>query len=234
MATQAKAAFGVTVSRAGALVGEIIEMGNVKFSRDFIDVTNHQSPGGYEEFIASGVIKTGELTITCNSLIADAAQIAVKKDWEDKTSAVYTIAFPDGTGFTGTGYITEYEYETAIADQIKLTFTIKWSGELSDSVTQSNNLSDLVITTASLTPAFAAATYDYIATSTGDTGTVTATFSAGTATLYRNDVMVQDLVSTTPSGSVSFGADGDLTILKIVVVETGKAAKTYTVRVANV
>jgi len=232
--TAAQAAFGVTLSRAGQPVAEILEMGNIKFDRDFIDVTNHGSSGGYEEFIAAAIIKTGELPIKCNYIIGDTnGQIAIKSDWANKTASAYTITFPNGQGFSGNAIITNYEYETQIDKQIIFNATLKWSGALTDAVTASNNCSALAITTATLYPVFAAATYDYVAVSIGDTCTVTATFVAGTAALYRAGVFVQALLTATPSGAISLGADGANTELQIIVQETGKAAKTYTIDVAN-
>lgn len=229
--SDAVAALGVTLSRAGVAVAEIIEMGNVKFERNMIDVSHHGNT--YEEFIPAALIRTGELTFVCNSILSDTAQDGIKSDWVNKSSAAYAITFPDGQGFTGTAYVTAYEYETALEDQIKLTVTLKWSGAVSETDAASNNLSNLVITTATLYPAFAAATYDYAAVSTADSCTVTASFGAGTCTLYKNGVLVQALVTATPSGSISLGSNGDLNTLTIVVQETGKGAKTYTVRIAN-
>jgi len=62
---------------------------------------------------------------------------------------------------------------------------------------------------------------------------VTAEFESGTARLYRAGVFVQELTTATPSGTISLGADGDLTNLAIVVQEVGKGPKTYNVKVAN-
>lgn len=232
--TQAKAAFGVTLSRNGVKVAEIFEMGNVVFSREMIEVTNHDSPGGYEEFIASAVITTGELPLKCNSIVADTAQAGIKDDWASKDEAAYTITFPDGTGFSGNAIVTSYEYEVALKDRIIFGCTLKWTGALTPSVTAVANASDIAITTAALTPAFAASKYSYIGTSVADTCTLTATFGEGTAKLYRNGVYVQDLVTATPSGSISLGSDGDLTTLTVMLSAAGKASKTYKFEIANV
>lgn len=231
--TSAKAAFGVILKRESVAVAEIIEMGNIRFERSYIDVTNHSSVNGYEEFIASEIIKTGELPIKCNSIISDAAQIAIKKDWLDKTPATYAITFPDGQSFSGEAIVTAYEYEAPLTEQIKLGVTLKWTSTLTEATTDATDLTDLSLATATLYPAFSGSVYEYIAVSTGDTCIVTATFSAGTVKLYREGVYVQALLTTTPSGSVSLGADGTVTDLEIVVSETAKADITYKISVSN-
>ena len=231
--TSAVAAFGVTLKREGVAVAEVLELGNIRYERDFIDVTNHASSGGYEEFIASGIIKTGELTILCNSVASDTAQAAIKADWLAKTASTYTIAFPDGQGFSGEAIVTAYEYEANLRDQIKLSITLKWTSTLTETTDDATDLTALALTTAILYPNFSGSVYEYIAVSTGDTCTVTATFSAGTVKLYREGVFVQNLFTDTPSGSISLGADGTVTDLEIVVSETTKADVTYKISVSN-
>lgn len=232
--SEATAAFGVILKRAGVAVAEIYEFGNVKYERDLVDVTNHSSSGGYEESIPAAVIKTGELTFKANYIIGDAnGQQAIKSDWQNKATSPYTIEFPNGQGFSGNAIVTSYEYETPMKEQISFSCTLKWTGPLTDSITESNDLSALAITTANLYPAFAADTYDYVAVSTGNSCTLTTTFAAGTAKLYKNGAYVQDLTTAVASGAIDLGADGTKTELKVIVQETGKAAKTYTIDVAN-
>ena len=231
--TSAVAAFGVIMSYEGNAVAEIIEMGNVKYERDFIDVTNHSSSGGYEEFIASGIIKTGELTIKCNSIISDTAQVAMKAAWLAKTAGTVAITFPDGQGFSGEAIITSYEYEAGLTEQIKLSITLKWTSTLTESTTLATAPSALACTTAILYPAFAAGTYEYYGVSTGDTCTFTLTFATSTAALYREGVYVAALTTETPSGAQSLGADGTVTDFQIVVSEASKANRIYNIHISN-
>lgn len=232
--SNAKAALGVILTREGVAVGEVLDIGGIKMDRDFIDVTHHGSSGGYEELIPAALIRTGEFTLKCNSLVGDSTgQQAIKSDWSAKTAATYAITFPDGQTFSGEAYVKSYDFEIDKEKQIIFNATLKWTGAVTDSITQTNNLSALALTTATLYPVFAAGTYDYVAVSTGDTCTVAASFAAGTAALYRNGVFVQALLTATPSGAINLGADGANTELKIVVTETNKAPKTYTIDVAN-
>lgn len=233
MATAAVAGFGITLTFDGALVGEIIEMGGIKFVRDFIDVTNHGSPGGYEEMLASAIIKTGEFTVKCNSVIGNAGQIAVKAAWAAKTAETVAIVFPDGDTFGGSAIVKDYEVVAGLTDQIQLNVTFKWSGAVTESGTLATAPSALACTTATIYPTFAAGTYEYYGVSTGDTCTFTLTFATSTAKLYREGVLVQSLATDTPSGSVSLGSDGTVTDFQIVVSEAAKGDRTYNIHISN-
>ena len=216
------------------LVGEILDVGDsLGFKRSLIDVTNHDSPGGYEEHIPSAVIRSDEFALRCNSVISNTGQAAIKSAWKAKTIEPLVITCPDGYYVSGSVYVTGYKVIAEMEEQLIFECTLKWTGEVTDGEDGSKNLSSLAITTATLYPAFAAGTYDYAATSVADTCTVTAEFESGTARLYRAGVFVQELTTATPSGTISLGADGDLTNLAIVVQEVGKGPKTYNVKVAN-
>lgn len=234
MATSAVAGFGVTLTYDSQVVGEILEMGGIKFDREFIDVTNHGSTGGYEEFIGSAIIKTGEFTIKCNSVIGNAGQVAVKAAWVAKTAETVAITFPDGDAFGGAAIVKDYEVVSGLADQIILNVTFKWSGAVTDTASLATAPSALAVTTGAVFPTvFAAGTYEYFAVSTVDTCTITLTFLTSTAVLYREGVMVQPLVTATPSGSLSLGADGDVTDFQIVVSEANKGSRTYNLHISN-
>lgn len=234
MATSAVAGFGVTLTYDSQVVGEILEMGGIKFDREFIDVTNHSSPGGYEEFISSAIIKTGEFTIKCNSVIGNAGQAAIKAAWAAKTAETVAITFPDGDAFAGSAIVKDYEVVSGLADQIILNVTFKWTGAVTDTTTLATAPSALAVTTATLYPTpFAAGTYDYYGVSTADTCTITLTFLTATAALYREGVYVQALTTATPSGSLSLGADGTVTDFQIVVSEATKGSRTYNIHISN-
>lgn len=233
MATSAVAGFGVVLTYNSQTVGEILELGGIKFERDFIDVTNHDSTGGYEEFIASAIIKTGEFTIKCNSVIGNAGQAAIKTAWAAKTAEAVAITFPDGDGFTGSAIVKDYELVSQLAEQIVFNVTFKWTGAVTEATTLATAPSNLACTTATIYPTFAAGTYEYYGVSTGDTCTFTLTFATSTAKLYREGVYVQDLTSTVASGAQSLGADGTVTDFSILVSEASKGTRTYNIHISN-
>jgi len=231
--TLAIAAFGVVLQREGVTVAEVIDFPGYKYEKGFIDVTNHDSAGGFEESIIKKIIRTGEITVKCNRVIGDAAQEGIKADCVAGTASTYSLAFPDGEAIGGDAKILSYEIQTPLDEQMTFTFVMKWTGAITDAVTATNNISALTITTGTAYPAFAAATYDYTVTSVGNTCTFTATFAAGTAKLYREGVYVQDLLTTVESGSINLGDDGTMTDITITVQETGKSLVTYNFHVAN-
>lgn len=234
MATAAVQAFAITVAIGATPIGEVLDVPEIQFKKDFIDVTNHDSAGGHEESIINQIIRSDELAIVCNSIVGNAGQIAIKAQQALGTAATITFTFPDGTVIAGSALITKYSYiGTDKEKQITFSFSAKWTGDVSDTTTLATAPTALAITTATLYPAFDDEIYEYTAISTTDTGTFTLTFLTATAKLYREGVLVQSLVTATPSGSVSFGADLALTQFTIVVTEALKGTRTYVINVAN-
>ena len=95
------------------------------------------------------------------------------------------------------------------------------------STSASNNISALAFANGTLTPTFAAATYNYSCDCTGDI-TPTATFAAGTAKVYVDGVYNQTLTTETAGADITMAA-GNNKIIQIVVQESGKSAVTYTI-----
>lgn len=233
MATAAKAAFGVTLVYNSQTVGEILEVNGVKIDQGFIDVTNHASTGGYEEVIAAAVIRSGEFTVKCNSVVGNAGQAAIKAAMAAKTAYTAVITFPDGYVISGSAYVKDYEVISDLENQLIIQHTFKWTGVITESTTSATAPSALVCTDATLYPTFAAGAYEYYGVSTGDTCTFTLTFATSTAKLYREGVFVQNLTSEEASGSVSLGADNTATDFQIVVSEASKADRFYNIHISN-
>jgi predicted secreted protein len=234
MTTAAKSAFGTVLTWNSQTVAEITSIGGVELSIDMIDVTNHQSTSGYEEAIA-GITKTGEVSIEGNFVYTDTnGQLAMITDAAAKTSRTAVITGPSSIySWSFTAFISKIKIGDSAHDgKIPFSASLKVTGVPTFATTASNNLSALSVTTGILYPVFAAGTYEYAATSTGNTCTVTATFAAGTCTLTANGVS-QALTTTVPSSAIDLGDDGDMTEITIVVQETNKTAKTYTIWVAN-
>lgn len=236
MTTAAKAAFGTTLARDGNNIAELTSIGAPKLSLDTQEVTSHQSSSGYKEYIGT-LLDGGEVVIEGNFISSDSdGQIGLITDMEAKTVQDFVITFPTAitATWTFTALVTAFEIGDMATDGT-LTFsaTLKISGKPTLAITASNNITVLTLTTATLYPTFAQGTYEYVATSTGDTCTVTATFAAGTCAMYVNGTLQENLTTTVASGVVDLGADGAMTEIVLVVQETGKVAKTYTIQVAN-
>jgi hypothetical protein len=218
---------GTTITRAASLIAELLKIGEIELSQGTIDVTSYGSTA--KEFIADKLKDGGELQLEANFVPGDTnGQIGLASDFANGTVQDFVITFPNSVTWTFKGIVTKYKIVSDMKDQIKFACTIKITGQPVLGVSASNNLSGLVITTATLYPAFAAGTYDYTAVSTGASVTVTPTAAAGVITVNGNVV-----ASGTPSSAISLGAINNVTLITIVVTEAGKAPKTYVVRVAK-
>jgi hypothetical protein len=104
--------------------------------------------------------------------------------------------------------------------------TIK-NGKAGISSDASNDITALSMTNGTLTPTFAATTYNYSCAATGNVD-ITATFAAGTAKVHVDGTYFETLATTVKGGAITMAA-GNNKIIQIVVQESGKAAKTYTI-----
>lgn len=231
MATAAKLASGTSLARNGNTIAELTNIGGIEISLDAIDVTSHQSADSFKEYVG-GLLDVGEVSIEGNFIPGDTnGQVGLLTDMLAKTLQSFVIAFPAATGTTWSfsALVTKFKAADAPVDGVlPFSASLKISGKPTLATAASNNLSNLVLTTATLYPAFAAGTYDYTATSIGASITVTPTAAAGTITVNGNVV-----ATGVPSGAISLGAIGAVTTVTVVVTETNKSAKTYVVRVAK-
>ena len=235
MITAAKSAFGTSLTWNSQTVAQITNIGGVEITVDMLDATNHQSTSGFKEFIA-GLADAGEVSIEGDFKYDDTnGQIAMCTDAAAKTSRTAVIIFPSSIAtWTFTAFITKIKVgDNPIDGKIPFSASLKITGVPTLATSASNNITALTLTTATLYPTFAQATYDYVATSVGNTCTVTATFAAGTCSMYINGALQENLTTTVASGVVNLGADGTKTTITLVVQEPGKTAKTYTIEVAN-
>jgi len=233
-ASTAKAALTTTFSWNGATVADLKTIGDVEVTADALDKTHLNSPGGFKEKIP-GLFEVGPIPIAGSFISDDAAQAAMWADMRARTERTVILTGPSSVLFTwtATAFISGVKFGGFALDGI-LSFeaTITVTGEPVLAITASNNLSALVVTTGTLVPVFAAGTYAYVAhVATGVASvTMTATFAAGVATLTHG-TSSQTLTTTVPSSAIALGAAGSLTPVTIVVQETAKTAKTYTITV---
>ena len=237
-ASVAFAAKGTTYSWNGVAIAEITSFGFPSPKTDLIEVTHTSSPGNWKEFIA-GLIDGGEFSIKCNVVLSDTTgQIAMYADYLAGTARTVLITGPS-SNFTQsfTALITAMPMSGSLTTQMSWDISLKVTGLPTLSIAASNNGSALTVTTATLYPVFAAGTYAYTATTTGVSVTVTLTFAAGTATataVTSTGVTTNaTLTSTVASSALTIGAINTVTVLTIVVTETGKVAKTYVINIAK-
>ena len=234
MTTAAKTGFGTTLKRDGNVIAELTKIGSPKLKLDTEEVTNHQSADSYKEFIGT-LLDAGEVSIEGNFIASDATgQIALVTDMNNKTLQAFIITFPTAvaTTWTFSALVTSFEIsEVDIKGVITFKAALKVSGKPTLGVTAAGNLSDLVVTTGTLIPAFAAGTYEYVATiGTGETlVTITPTCAAATSIEVNGNVVA----TGQPSSAITLGAAGSITNATVVIKETGKMPKTYNIKLAR-
>ncbi len=225
-------AFGTKFNWDGKQVASLNNIGGVEFNVDTVDVTTHDSEGAFKEFIA-GLLDAGAVPISGFFDHEDAdGQLAMVADCAARAIKAATIIFPASTGaqWDFNGLITNIKVgDTPTDDGIPFSATIKVSGKPVLTIARSTGLSDMTMTGATLVPAFAAATLEYIATAAAETATVKVTPTAA-GTIKVNGSVV---ATGQASGDITLGAAGSITKITIEVTEENKATKKYTISVAR-
>lgn len=132
------AAFGTTLSRDNGTsfdaIANITSVSGPGLSRDTIDVTAHDSPNAYMEFVGS-LIDGGEVSAEINwdpadtSLNASNTTTTLIADLEDTSPVSYEIAFPDGAKFAAELLITGLEFDAPYDDKLAATLSFQVSGK---------------------------------------------------------------------------------------------------------
>lgn len=138
--TQGTAAFG-TLLQIGdgggpevfTTIAEIVTMTGPSIAADTIEMTHHESPGSWEEFVI-GVLRSGEVSMDLNYIPSDATQNAstgLLADLEAKTLRNFQMIFPDtgSTQFSFSAFVTGFEPSAPFDDKLGASVTIKLSGE---------------------------------------------------------------------------------------------------------
>ncbi len=131
--TQAVGAFGTKLSWNGVDVAELTSISGPNETMDTIDVTSHDSPDAYREFIA-GIRDGGDISIEGNFIKADTTgQIALHTDFQAGTKRSWVIKLPGWSGGTpqisGNGFITAFSTSFPFEDKIGFSATIKVTGK---------------------------------------------------------------------------------------------------------
>lgn len=232
MTTSAKKTFGTTLARNGNTIAELTNIGSPKLSAGEINVTNHQSPDGYEEFV-QGIRSAGEVPLEGNFISSDTnGQIGLLTDFNAGTMQSFVITFPDGTTWTFTAFVKSFEMDDASVDG-KLSFkvSLKVSGKPVLGISTAANLTGLVVTTGTLVPAFAGATKVYVVNIATGVSSVTVTPTCAAATSIEVDGNV--VASGQASSAITLGAAGSVTTIEVVTKETGKADNVYTLHLTR-
>lgn len=95
-------------------------------SRETIDVTGHDSPNGYREFLG-GLKDAGEFSAEIN--YKPSAHDTLVDDLEDEDPRNWKIVFPDGTVWTYPAIMTGFTSAAPHDDKLSATVTFKVTGK---------------------------------------------------------------------------------------------------------
>lgn len=224
--------FGTTFSWNSQIVASLKSINGIELSVDMVDVTTHQSTDGYKEQIP-GLIEAGEVSLEGLFKVSDTTgQQAMLADLNNRALRTFAITFPaaTGTAWGGTGYISKLKIGAANVDgAIPFTASIAPTGKPTLTIATSAGLTTpffSISQSAVITPVPNGAVFTYVATVlTGIASvTVTPTAAAGVITINGNVV-----ATGAASSAIALGAAGSVTVITVVVTETNKAPRTYTI-----
>jgi predicted secreted protein len=128
MVTTAVDTFGTTLTLDGSPVGQIQDVDGPNLSTDTDEITNHDSPGGVEEFIAT-IKRTGEVTFPVVFDPGAASHAAVVTAWSAKTLDAWVLTYPDGSTWEFDAYTIGVGMTAPVAGHLAANVTLRPSGE---------------------------------------------------------------------------------------------------------
>lgn len=109
-------------------IGEATNISGPGMTRETVDVTSHDSPNRFQEWVG-GLVDGGEVTFEVNW--DPNIHIPLKDDFQDPLPRNYRIVLPDPPGghWEFAAFITGMEHEFPHDDKMSAEFTFKVSGE---------------------------------------------------------------------------------------------------------
>ncbi len=134
LGTQFKLGDGGDPTEAFTELAKVAEIGELNLSRDTIESTTFDSPGGYKEYIPSLLIEPGELSLVLVWDTEEADHATMRDRITEATSRNYQITWP-GSGspavpvtVTFPAVVTSVGTPTPIDDRVNLNVGIKVTG----------------------------------------------------------------------------------------------------------
>jgi len=111
-------------------VAQVSDISGPSLSMDTIDVTTHDSPGAWREFIA-GLKDPGEVSLEIVYDPAGVTHIALKDDITNRTRRNFLIVFPDAsaTQWNFAAYVTDFEPAMGVEDAMMASVTLKLTSQ---------------------------------------------------------------------------------------------------------
>ena len=119
--------FGIGVTVATNAIGGLTDVGLPGVEVSIIDITTHDSSGGYKEF-TSGLKDAGNLELTGKYNYADVGQDYLKDN--PGASAAFVVTFSDGTKASFTAIIGGYQTTNPLDDAVEFSCSSKITGAI--------------------------------------------------------------------------------------------------------
>jgi predicted secreted protein len=234
MTEVARKTHGTELYRGETKVARLLNISPPEVTRDDMDVTDHDSPDGYKEYIP-GLKDGGEVSIEGHLIPTDDTQKGLLAALDIDEPEEWTIRFPTVPvlRIRFNGYVKSYKVGDAPVDgTLIFNATIKVTGKSEILTDESAGLSALVLTGSDsgaldLTPPFDNEVTEYFATAANPDETVTVTPTAEDHTITVNGATVPTGVE---SGPIALTAEVMNTIT-VKAAETGAAPVTYVIKV---
>lgn len=125
--------FGTSLARGNgadpevfAVIAGVTNISGPGISREVLDVTGHDSPDAYREFLG-GLKDPGEVSADINYRPAVHDQFV--DDLDDEEPRNYKLVFPDGTEWAFPAILTNFEPTAPMDDKLTASITWKVSGK---------------------------------------------------------------------------------------------------------
>ena len=139
MTQKAHAAYGTALMRKNetgvfVAVAELRDISGPSMEKDEIDVTTHDSPDGYREFIG-GLKNPGEVEAEINFLFENETHMQAIDDFDSRENVLYRLVFPDAEAIEDRSYfefhttLLSFEFTAELEDAIVASLTWKVSGK---------------------------------------------------------------------------------------------------------
>ncbi|WP_461365166.1 phage tail tube protein [Candidatus Darwinibacter acetoxidans] len=227
----ARKAFGTKLKRGEVYVARLTNITPPELSRDDIDVTDHDSPDGFREFVP-GLKQSGEVPLEGNLIPTDSTQTGLLAAVDIDEPEEWTIEFPTipKLYIRFFGYVKSFAIaEAPVEGVMKFTATIKATGKPIIETDTSAGLTDLALkdngNTIDLKPEFSGPG-EYFA----DAGEATSVKVTPTGASHNITVNGSTVQSGSPSGAINLTPDA-VTVIAVKAWEEGKAPVTYVIKV---
>ena len=128
------AAFGTLFKRGAVEVAQVVDISGPNLSADTVDVTSHDSTGGWEEHVVT-ILRSGDVTLELvwdpNAVTHKNAAGGLLDDLTDKTAVTYSIVFPSSGTVTWefSAFVVGFAPSAPSSGHLSATVTLKITGQ---------------------------------------------------------------------------------------------------------